>query len=257
MASVGAVYCIYEPSAFLFESVQRIYPLVDKIIFLINYKPWYGEYRHDALVNTFKIAVTVPDPENKFEILSSTWESEAEQRNIGLQLLKSRNIDWCLIVDDDEFFNQSELKNVFGMLNDTNQAAFLIYHQIYWKNKNTIIEGLFGSFPTLAKTNGLVDFNENRMILVAKTHTWDTIPADIIVCHHMSYVRTNKEMLKKIQNFSHADTVVSDWYERVWLNWKDDMTDFHPTTPQAFKRIIPASDSKYILEDCKISYMIN
>lgn len=249
MISIGAAYCIYEPSAFLFESVQRIYPLVNKIIFLINYKPWQGDPQQTALVNTFRIAVTIPDSENKIEILSGKWESEAEQRNIGLNLLKERGIDWCFIIDDDEFYNRSELEKVFKILSDSKQqAAYLVYHQIYWKNRNTVIEGLFGSFPTFCKTNGIVNFNENRMILVKKDYIWKTISSDIIVCHHMSYVRSDREMFKKIQNFSHADTVISDWYERVWLDWKNDMTDFHPTTPQAFKKILPVKESQYLLE---------
>lgn len=249
MISVGAVYCIYEPSVFLFESVKRIYSLVNKIIFLLNFKPWYGESLQTSLANTFYIVTQIPDPDDKFEILSSKWESEAEQRNVGLDLLRERGINWCLIIDDDELYNCSELLNAFDILEDPKYAAYLMYHQIYWKNRNTIIEGLFGSFPTLAITNGLVTFNENRMILVKSSHTWMTIPADRIVCHHMSYIRSDREMLRKIQNFSHADTVALNWYEKIWLNWKDDMTDFHPTTPQAFKKILPVFQSKYFLEN--------
>jgi len=37
--SLGAVYCAYNACSFLTESVQRIYPVVDKIIFLVNFKP--------------------------------------------------------------------------------------------------------------------------------------------------------------------------------------------------------------------------
>jgi len=248
MATVGAVYCIYEPSAFLFESVKRIYPVVDKIIFLLNFKPWRGEPLSGVLVNTFRIAATISDPEKKIEILSSRWESEAEQRNVGLKFLRDRGIDWCLIVDDDEFFNPTQLKDAFGILGDPKYAAYLIYHQIYWKNRDTIVEGLFGSFPTLAMTNGLVSFNEDRMILVKRSHVWTSIPPERVLCHHMSYVRSDREMFRKVSSFSHADSVGIDWYEKIWLNWEENMTSFHPTTPQAFKRAIPASESVYTIE---------
>ena len=249
MSLLGAAYCIYNPSAFLFESVKRIYSFVDEIIFLINYKPWQGEGLREDLVSTFNIATMVLDPDNKIKIVSRKWDTEAEQRNHGLKILKEDGIEWCLIVDDDELFNRSELNNALEMISDPGKnAAFLIHHQIYWKDRETIIEGLFGSFPTLAMTNGLVSFNENRMILVNKNYTWSPISADKIICHHMSYVRSDREMLRKIQSSSHADTVTSNWYEEVWLSWNKDMTDFHPTTPQAFKKAIPASESKYILK---------
>lgn len=249
MGLLGAAYCIYNPSAFLFESVKRIYPFVDRILFLINFKPWQGELSRSDIVNTFNIATMVLDPDDKIRIVSQKWDSEAEQRNTGLALLNSEKIEWCLIIDDDEFFNGSELKNALEIMkNSGGNAAFLVYHQIYWKDRETIIEGLFGSFPTLAMTNGLVNFNENRMILVRKTHTWSPIPVNKIVCHHMSYVRSDREMLRKIQSFSHADTVTPGWYEKIWLDWSKDMINFHPTTPQAFKRAIPASESLYKLE---------
>lgn len=250
MVSVGAAYCIYEPSVFLFESVKRVYPVVDKIVFLLNHKPWQGDPSPGSLLNTFRIAASLSDPDNKIEILSGKWESEAEQRNVGLSFLRERGLEWCIVVDDDELYNRCDLEKAFSILGDKKEvAAHLIYHQIYWKNRDTIIKGLFGSFPTLVTTKGLLYFNQDRMILVNKGYTWETVPADVIVCHHMSYVRSDREMFHKIQNFSHADTVVSDWYDRVWLNWKDGMTDFHPTTPEAFKKTLPATASSYFLKN--------
>lgn len=248
MASVGAVYCVYDASTFLFESVRRVYPLVDKILFLINFKPWYGEPFPDASSNTYRMILSMPDPDNKFRILSRFWKDEAEQRNTGLKVLKNEAIDWCLIIDDDEFFNRSELSMVINMLNDAVHAAYLIFHQIYWKNQNMIIEGLFGSLPVLARTDGIVTFNKNRMIIVNSNHTWFTISAQQIVCHHMSYVRSDNEMLRKIRSFSHAEEVISDWYEKIWLKWGEEMMDLHPVNPLEFKKAIPVSESEYQLE---------
>lgn len=248
MAKVGAVYCVYEASTFLSESVQRIYPLVDKVLFLLNFNPWYGESISEALINTYRMILSMPDPDNKFEILSGSWKNEAEQRNMGIKILKNRAIDWCLIIDDDELFNYSELNMILNMLDEAVHAAYLIYHQIYWKNCNTIIEGLFGSFPTLARTDGIVTFNENRMIVIRRGHTWYTLSAQNIICHHMSYVRSDSDMSRKIQSFSHAKEMISDWYENIWLKWKSSMIDLHPLNATKFKRAISVSESKYYLQ---------
>ncbi len=248
MIKIGAVYCVYDASTFLYESVHRIYPLMDKIVFIINTKPWYGEPVQDEPFNTYKKILSIEDPQNKSLILTGTWNNEASQRNDGLKLLKGLDIDWCLIVDDDELYNRSELLSIIGMLQNAEHAAYLIYHQIYWKNRNTIIEGKFGSFPTFTRTNGTVHFNEDRMILVSEPHTWFTISSNNIMCHHMSYIRSDSEMLRKIKNFSHADGVPENWYKEKWLNWNKDTVNLHPSPNNAFKRAISVSESKYNLD---------
>lgn len=247
MTKIGAVYCVYDASAFLYESVQRIYPLMDKIIFILNTKPWYGNPVHNEPINTYKIILSMIDPDNKFEVLTGSWEDEASQRNVGLKLLDNNGIDWCLIVDDDELFNRSELRSVINMLESAVHHAYLIYHQIYWKNRNIAIDGLFGSFPTFARTDGTVNFNQDRMILVSTPHTWFSISADNIICHHMSYVRSDEEMLRKIKNFSHANDVTPDWYNEKWLNWETNTTNLHPSVGERFKRAVGVSTLKYKL----------
>ncbi len=249
--SLGAAYCAYSACSFLPESVQRIYTVVDKVVFLVNFRPWFGE-PFPALESTLFMILSIPDPDKKFEIIVGHWDNEAEQRNAGLKALKDKGVDWCLIVDDDELYNSDELKAVKRMLeNNPAHAAYLVYHQIYWKDRNTFIEGedgiLFGSFPTFAVTNGLVNFNENRMIRVNKDHTWFSIAPEMMVCHHMSYIRSDEEMFRKIQSFSHADDVIPDWYERVWKG--DVTTGLHPSVGPRFKRVLSVSEAQYKLEE--------
>lgn len=248
--SLGAAYCVYNACSFLPESVQRIYPFVDKVIFLVNFNPWLGVPFQGSLKDTLSMILDIPDEENKFEIVVEYWGNEAEQRNAGLMLLREQHIDWCLIIDDDELYNRNEIENVKHMLDAAVHAAYLIYHQIYWKDRNTLLEGengmLFGSFPTFARTDGTVNFNENRMILVNKEHTWFTLAAEVMVCHHMSYIRTDEEMCRKIQNFSHANDVIPDWYERVWLGNVN--TNLHPSVGPRFKRTLSISGSDYVLQ---------
>jgi len=244
--SLGAVYCAYNACDFLPESVQRIYPVVDKVVFLVNFKPWFGE-SFSAVPGTLNMILSIPDPDQKFLVVVGYWKNEAEQRNAGLKLLRDNKIDWCLIVDDDELYNLGQLKKVKYMLeNYSEHAAYLIYHQIYWKNRETIIEGIFGSFPTIARTDGTVNFNENRMIKVNSGHTWFSLSVESILCHHMSYVRSDVEMKRKIESFSHADEIDPDWYEKVWLG--DVVENLHPSAGPRFKRALRASESKYQLD---------
>ncbi|GAH13593.1 unnamed protein product [marine sediment metagenome] len=61
----------------------------------------------------------------------------------------------------------------------------------------------------------------------------------------MSYVRSDEEMLRKIQSFSHAKDIFSGWYENIWLKWRNDMTNLHPSKVGDFKKTISVSESKY------------
>lgn len=248
MKKIGAVYCVYDSSTFLYESVQRIYPLMDMVLFILNTKPWDGDSMEGEPGKTYGKILGMNDPESKFKVLTGTWENEASQRNAGLHFLNGFGIDWCMIVDDDELYNPTELEVIKNSLNTAEHAAYLIYHQIYWKNRNTVIKGLFGSFPTFTRTDGIVHFNEDRMIIVKKPYTWFTISASSIICHHMSYVRSDSEMLRKIQNFSHAEGVPSNWYDEKWLNWTEEMTDLHPSPVGGrFKKTVSVSKLEHKL----------
>ena len=110
MATVGAVYCVYDACELLKESVERIYPLVDKVLFLLNFKPWCGDTIDSAPQDTYKWILSFSDPDDKFEIVSQFWADEKDQRNAGLHILKNQDIDWCLIIDDDEFYNRFPLE---------------------------------------------------------------------------------------------------------------------------------------------------
>jgi len=250
--SVGAVFCSYEDSGFLTEAVNRVYAAMDSILILLDTVPWTGMPNNAILETTYKTALAIPDHQHKIEIISRYWADEAEQRNYGLKVLRDKGIDWGMMVDDDELFNPSELSQVFPMLNVNDYSAYLVKHQIYWKNRDTIIDFEDSYFPTIMLTlpNRII-FNKARMITVYEGKQWTYVRPDLLICHHMSFVRRDDLMLRKIQMFSHADEIIKGWYEEKWLKWEESMTDLHPLNPSTFKRTVPATTSKYILEEVK------
>jgi hypothetical protein len=57
--------------------------------------------------------------------------------------------------------------------------------------------------------------------------------------HHLSYVRTDEDMLKKISTFSHSNEFdFYQWYLTKWLNWTPERLDLHPVVPEQFKQAI-------------------
>jgi len=245
--TVGAVFCVYEDSGFLQESVERAYDAVDMILFLVNTSPWRGVGDRKYVDETICKIRSFDDPDNKFHLVHSYWNTEEEQRNFGTLYLRMNKIEWHFIADDDELYNTNDLKKAISKLDVGYNSAYLVKHQIYWKQRDWAVDGDVGAFPTFLITDGKVKFSVNRMIIVGGGRTWVSFDEKDIVCHHMSYVRSDESMLRKIKNFSHAEEIKEKWYDKVWMQWKLGDKHFHPTSPKAFRDIIQADQAPYKL----------
>jgi len=194
--------------------------------------------------------LNIPDPDHKINIVSQYWNDEAAQRNYGTWYLHKCKIDWAIEIDDDELYNTNDLKKVFEFLNVNDFSAYLIAHQIYWKNRNTILDHNQMSFPTIISTiPNRVYFDFGRTISVYEGKNWFTFDPKTLICHHMSYVRSDEKMFRKIKTFSHANDIVESWYDNVWLKWTEDMKNLHPTNPTEFRIAMKADRSSHKLDD--------
>lgn len=252
MKKFGAQYVIYEDSGFLAESVKRVYPLTHKIVFLVGLKPWNTEGDPIIPQQTMRQIMAFPDPEKKFIVVAKYWDTEEAQRNDGITALREAGCDWGMVIDDDEMYHRGQLKNAMEFVSNADESlkAFLVRHQIYWKDRNTIISTLTGAMPCFFHCDGNVYFSKARAVIVCNGNVWTDLPADTLVTHHYSYVRSNKQMLRKIKTFSHASEIMQDWYERVWLQWTPESENLHPSkgSEWTFPRAIPAHQSQYQLE---------
>ena len=80
-------------------------------------------------------------------------------------------------------------------------------------------------------------FVDNRTY---QTGTIYDLPPETLRMHHMSYARTDAQILRKIATFGHAKDVVPGWYEQVWRRWDTDRTieNLNPCWPGAYRRIV-------------------
>lgn len=248
---ISAVYCVYEDSGFLEESIKRIYPVMDMILILLDTIPWMGEPDNALLSATYAKILGFPDPSHKIEIVCRHWATEAEERNFGNKYLLDRGIDWALIVDDDELYNRADMKSLVSKLNIEEYSVYLFKHQLYWKDRNCVLDSTDCYFPSIISTKaGRVAFSSNRMVTVFEGKQWICVTPETVICHHMSYVRSDEKMLRKTQFFSHAKDIRVGWYENVWLAWKEDMKNLHPLgNGDNFRGTMSAASAKYKLEE--------
>jgi hypothetical protein len=252
--SFGAQYVVYEDSGFLAESVLRIYPLVQKILFLVGLEPWNGKGDRRFPKETLATIMSMDDPDHKFIVVSKKWGTEHEERNEGLRILHDHRCDWCLLVDDDEMYNRSELWNTMGLISQAwyangRPSAYVVKQLIYWKDRETVIDGLTGAMPHFFSTNpGDVAFVNAKNFQIMGG-VFSDISEEALVCHHLSYVRTEEQMRRRFSWFSHANEVKEEWIDRVWLKWTPEMEDLHPQNPGSFKRAIKVADTPWRLEN--------
>ena len=249
--SIGALYCVYENSGYLQESIRRVYDQMDKIIVLLNYKPWNGMGNDLIVEDTYKQVKGIFDPDSKIVLVSQYWESEAEQRNFGKVMLHESGIKWCFTIDDDELYNYDQVEKTKKFLETTDKFVILIPQRVYWKTPEFCIENSVIAFPALC----LADPNKTTFSVARNTvvngGNWETLPPETITCHHYSYVRTDAQLKRKIETFSHAtDYSFKEWYEEVWKKWHLGMENLHPNpaNKESFKKAVPASQMGSLLE---------
>lgn len=250
MKTFGAQYCVYEDSGFLAESVRRVYPLMDKIVFLVGVEPWNGQGDPAIPPRTLATILGLRDPGRKFMIVSKYWKTEAEQRNHGLALLRDLGCAWCMTVDDDEMWNREELRRGLARISaaPADVTGFCAPNLIYWRRRDLAIPVPTAAMPVFLSTaRDDVNFTEARCYTT--WNRWEAFSPDELLMHHLSYVRTDEQMKRKLRFFSHAATIPADWFERVWLGWHPGMTDLHPSpTPGTFPAAVPVARLPWRLE---------
>jgi hypothetical protein len=251
MVTIGAMYCVYENSGYLQESIRRIYDSVDKVLILLNYKPWNGEGEDSVVADTYKQVSEIFDPQSKIVLISQFWNAEDTQRNFGKKILHEMGIKWCLTVDDDELYNYDQLEAVKKILETTDKYVLLIPQKVYWKTPEYCIENNVIAFPALCLADPMKTYFRHARNTIVNGGNWETLPPEIVICHHYSYVRTEEQLQRKIKTFSHAtDYSFEDWYENVWCKWTPEMENLHPNPggKSTFKKAVPVAQTGSVLE---------
>lgn len=224
MAKFGVLTITYRDGRFIEDCIKQFEGLVDKHLFLVCDAPWHNE--KEPMDDTIDILERYGK-----EFVVSDWDSEAQMRNYGVSQL--RNMDWILTVDADERYSEESIILLKDFLETAPLPAYgigTIY--TYWKQPNIRIEP--------KESGGLIVATKPRVVFTDKRcidSQWDFLPPEIIM-DHLSYVRTDEEMLRKIKTFEHQHEIIPNWYEEKWLKWTPEMENLHPVNPSSFKKAI-------------------
>lgn len=247
--TVGAVYCVYDDHEYLEASLESIIDTVDKVLILISDVPWNGLKSDNS--STKAKAKELCANNKKCELIEGHWTNEVDQRNYGLDVLYKNGIDYCLVIDADEIYHKQHLLNLFAFAqSNISTYAFHIEWNTYWKKSYYRIHPREAFRPlVLVKISNFV-FTDIRVGITGvirnikgvfrfeEPYKGLLVPNHLVICYHMSYSKTDEWMKRKLETNSHAKEFIPNWYDNVWVKWKDGDKNLHPVTPQQYATAI-------------------
>ena len=242
----GAVYCLYDDHEYLAISLEPIKCHLAKILFLISDVPWNGERCDNS--PTIRAVEQICRSNPNCEVFYGHWTNEMDQRNFGLDCLFSEGIDYSLIIDNDEIYDERHFSNILGYVRERPScSAFHIEWNTYWKKDyyrvepresyKPVVMVKTDSFLFTAIRGGVTAVRRTGAGLVRGPDGYNAtlIPPDVAICYHLSYARTDEFMRRKLETNSHAPEFLSNWYSDVWLKWTPEMRHLHPVTPAQYE----------------------
>jgi hypothetical protein len=148
-----------------------------------------------------------------------------------------------LIVDADEFYTPEDIGRLVGQIRNTEYDAIYATHMnVYWKTPSHLLLPEQFDYPIIAIKTDKRFLSKRHVEPTVKTTGTDRE----LTMHHMSYVRNDAQMRKKIESFEHSTEFDTEtWYNNVWLPWTKDSRNLHPVVPTQFQGAVykPAPDS--------------
>ena len=236
-SDVAALCLVYHDDIWLPHAIASVYDVVGKIIFFVSDKPWMGPDTDNS--ETIRCITCLPDPDGKFLLVRERWATEVEQRNYSVAFAHAYGFRYGMILDADELYEPMELVRMFEWaMSRPETDCFHMHWYTYWKSQEYVISPHENYAPPFLIQFGRCAFIEARNP-VGKKH--EVIPADVGICHHMSYARSDELIRRKLASFSHAQQIIPNWFDSVWKGWDSnhDLMNLHPVNPPQYQRAIP------------------
>lgn len=209
---VALVLCVYNEHALLQAFMKQLPPWISKIVVLASEFPWNGN-KSDDDYKMWNILREMRD--GRMEVWKLNWRTEHEQRNWGLG--RCADYDFVLTMDADEFFTPEDWEVLYKLLPDLSLAVPCVVSLnmlTYWKTWDYVWEPQDRHKPVIAVNPKRAVFFDKRCLSV------DEQFEARVTLHHLSWVKSDRDVLQKIGNWMHAsDFDTAKWYTDVWKSW--------------------------------------
>lgn len=241
-SNVAVMLLMYDCDKFILNAIDNCAPYVKKIFIVYSELPWsaYNPDARSSFKNPTKLNILEKSAhQNKIEVIQGVWDKDDEAREECRQLAVKQGFDYLIVQDADEFYLPEDYKKNIEELYEFNADVYQCTWLIYWKNTERIIR--FRDRKTNALTEKTtcplfaislkkeIPFEDRRLPLNMDKHNIKKVSG---ICHHLSFVMSDKEMHSKINTWSHADQVRKKWFKYKWLGWTPSskyIGHIHPT----------------------------
>jgi len=242
---IGAQICAYNEEEYIGYCLRGIYNHVDYITVLMNTGTTWGGTEITYLDRTAEIAVNFPDPDNKIQVIGGEWETQGEQRNYGLNILRELECDYVFVVDADEFYRQEDMVRLRELIEMEKPDLIKLNVVTFWRSfyyritlgdvrnrkmRKSLKE--HDKFAVFYKIIPRMKFGRGRGIgeRWAREKLKPIEPK--INLYHMSHVRTIAKMESKLRSRSSSWKIedIGKYFRKKWLAWDEnrEIEDLHP-----------------------------
>ena len=229
MARFAAVVCVYDDDSWLAPAIESVYAACEVIWFLVERHA--VEWRAHRSDRTRRADSRAAGSRRQDSRGTRTMAGRSHERNEGLRLVAEAGIEYCFVLDADEIYDSAQLSAAMDIVRRHPQIdCWRLSCLTYWKSCRYRVEPPEALAAPVFIRVGSGRFIENRNFEAARQMRF---APETIVFHHMSYARTDEQILRKIKTWGHARDVVPDWYENVWRKWDDDhsLQNLNPCWP--------------------------
>jgi glycosyltransferase involved in cell wall biosynthesis len=235
---IATTYVIFNEEDYIAASISSIYKHTDKI-FVVFGLPWNGDLSIPR-DRTREIITSLPDPDKKIVIRDTQARSEAEQRNIALNLVKEFGADYLWLVDGDEVYEDAGIAKLKQqILENPNADCYRSYWYTYWRSIYYRIDPPEGHTPIFTRIQPNLYWNCMRDPAgIANNYVFKDH-----LLHHYSYAKSPIKIKQKVTTFSHSHQILPGWYENKFLAWENnkEMRDIHPVWPTQYQKAVKIS----------------
>ncbi|MBI3319470.1 MAG: glycosyltransferase family 2 protein [Candidatus Omnitrophica bacterium] len=267
---IAAVYCVYNEEEYLEYSLRSIYPFVEKIVILLGMAPWTANNpsarnmfvqrdRTEAIVDR----LAQGDP--KFVIRKGLWDSDVEQREVGMQYCVEQGMDYYFLVDGDEIYREDHLQAIRDEIEQHPEVGtFHIKCTVLWRSFQyripywgvQWIPWRIFQVTRFRRVMGLRIPYQCRFIGPEKTNSLGPrrlIPPHKAIFYHLGYARSEQRMRLKIATGNDQDRYIKGWFDTVWLAWPNhrSMKNLQQLYPEGLPEAlyVEPSDLPQVLRD--------
>jgi hypothetical protein len=193
--------CAWRESKMITPAIRQFDGFDVEVIVACSAKPWHGAGRRDK---TAEIAASAGATVRLFP-----WKDEKDQKNWIMDKMQDKK--WVLMFAPDMYMKKKDIKKTINFLSQSDGRGYGVPMITYWKDYNHKV------IPSNRFNNLAIRPNERfEWSSIIKNYTNFTNILGDPVMHHLSFVRTDREMKTKLKTWSHAPNVLPNWYENKW-----------------------------------------